>query len=147
MLMLNRESHCLHSFFILFINDLADFLRGSSNNGQSLAVENVQVFLLLFTDDTLLLSETRQGLQNLLHNMHQYCIRWNVTVNAAKTKVIVFRKGSCLEQFDLFYNNVKLEMVKKFTYLGVTLSSNGNFVCGGVLRPCQQRGLVEPVSS
>ena len=32
-----------------------------------------------------------------------------------------------LEQFDMFYNDNRLTVVPKFTYLGVTLSSNGLF--------------------
>ena len=85
--------------FILFINDLADFLQGSSNNEELLTVDHIQLFLLLFADNTLLLSETKEGLQSLLDKLYLYCIKWNVSVN---TYVI---------------NNFKLETVKKFTCL------------------------------
>lgn len=113
--------------FVLFINDLADFLKGSSNNDELLTMDHIQLFLLLFADDTLLLSETKEGLQSLLDKLHIYCIKWNVTVNTDKSKVMVFKNGTRLENIDFYYNNIKLEMVKKFTYLGVTLSSNGKF--------------------
>ena len=36
-----------------------------------------------------------------------------------------FKNGTRLENIDFYYKNIKLEMVKKFTYLDVTLSSNG----------------------
>ncbi|MCU7801013.1 MAG: reverse transcriptase family protein [gamma proteobacterium symbiont of Lucinoma myriamae] len=113
--------------FILFLNDLSDFLQGSSNNEDLLTIDHIQIFLLLFADDTLLLSESKQGLQNLLDKLHLYCTKWNVTVNIEKTKVMVFKNGTRLENVDFYYNNMKLEMVKKFTYLGVIISSNGKF--------------------
>ena len=40
---------------------------------------------------------------------------------------MVFRKCNRVEQFDMFYNNNRLTVVQKFTYLVVTLSSNGLF--------------------
>jgi len=40
---------------------------------------------------------------------------------------MVFKKCNRVEHFDMFYNNTRLTVVQKFTYLGVTLSSNGLF--------------------
>ena len=39
---------------------------------------------------------------------------------------MIFNNCNRVEQFDMFYNNNnRLTVVQKFTYLGVTLSSNG----------------------
>lgn len=40
---------------------------------------------------------------------------------------MLFKRGNRPEEFELFYDNVKLDVVKEFTYLGVNLSSNGLF--------------------
>ena len=40
---------------------------------------------------------------------------------------MVFKKCNRVVQFDMFCNNNRLTDVQKFTYLGVTLSSNGFF--------------------
>ena len=40
---------------------------------------------------------------------------------------MVFKKCNKVKQFDMFYNNNRLTVVQKFTYLDVTLSSNGLF--------------------
>lgn len=94
--------------FILFVNDdLADFLQGSSLKEELLTVDQTQIVLLLFADETLLLSEAKQGLQNSLDNIYQYCTRWNVTVKTDKTKVMIFKMGSRLDRSDFFYNNVR----------------------------------------
>jgi len=48
-------------------------------------------------------------------------------VNTDKTICMVFKKCDRVEQFDMFYNNTRLTGVQKFTYLCVTLRSNGLF--------------------
>ena len=58
-----------------------------------IAIYQLQLYLLLFTDDAVLFSETREFLQNQLNNMETYCKTWNLTVNVLKTKIVVFRKG------------------------------------------------------
>ena len=75
----------------------------------------------------MLFSYTRPGLQILLNKLHTYCNEWGITVNTDKTVCMVFRKCNRVEQFDMFYNNNRLTVVQKFTYLVVTLSSNGLF--------------------
>ena len=59
-----------------------------------------------------------QGLQILLNKLHVYCNKWGIHVNVDKTVAMTF---------EFYYNNQKLKNVNKFTYLGVTLSSNGKF--------------------
>jgi len=74
-----------------------------------------------------LFSYTKPGLQILLNKLHTYCNEWGITVNTDKTVCMVFKKCKRVEQFDMFYNNNRLTVVQKVTYLGVTLSSNGLF--------------------
>jgi len=74
-----------------------------------------------------LFSYTKPGLQILIHKLHTYCNEWGITVNTDKTVCMVFKKCNRVEQFDMFYNNNRLTVVQKFTYLVVTLSSNGLF--------------------
>ena len=49
-------------------------------------------------DDMVLLSKIPSGLQNTLDNLHEYCIKWGLSVNTLKTKVVVFRKRGPLGQ-------------------------------------------------
>lgn len=92
-----------------------------------LIIEEFQKFVLLFADDTLLLAETLPDLQNLLNKLSTYCEKWNITVNTDKTKVLVFKRSNRPEDFDIFYGNVRLDVVRNFIYLGVNVTSNGNF--------------------
>ena len=109
--------------FILFINDMSTSLY--DDTVETISIDELQVFLLLFADDTVLFSYTPQGLQTLLNKLHAYCLKWNVNVNINKTVVLTFKKGCRIENVDIYYNNERLKNVGKFTYLGVTLSANG----------------------
>jgi len=55
---------------------------------------------LLFADDAVLISETREGLQKSLDSLYEYCCKWKLTVNVEKTKIMVFRKGGRLSNQD-----------------------------------------------
>lgn len=63
----------------------------------------MKVFLLLYADDTLLFSETLEGMQNLLTVFDEYCKLWKLEVNTEKTKVVIFSKRK-------FRPNVKFKL-------------------------------------
>lgn len=111
--------------FLFFINDMHSQL--ADGNIDTFSVDELQVFLLLFADDTVLFSYSAQGLQLLLNKLHDYCTKWGIHVNTDKTVVMLCKNNNVNDNTDIFYNNEKLHIVKKFTYLGVTLSSNGKY--------------------
>ena len=50
------------------------------------------------------------------------------SVNVNKTKVMIFRKGGANNRnFSFIYSGVVIEIVKKFTYLGVVFTTGGSF--------------------
>ena len=111
--------------FIFFINDMSAALQ---NDGIDLiSIEEMQIFLLLFADDTALFSHSPEGLQMLLNKLHAYCSKWGIEVNVDKTVTMTFKQGARPNASEFYYNDEKLKNVNKFTYLGVTLSSNGKF--------------------
>ena len=56
---------------------------------ESICIEVISIFLLLFADDTVLFSYTKEGLQSLLYKLHKYCDKWGISVNLDKTVVMV----------------------------------------------------------
>jgi hypothetical protein len=64
--------------FILFVNDLNDFMVNEAVDVFTL--DKLQIFLLLFADDTVFFSYTQEGLQLLLNKLNQYCTEWGLTV-------------------------------------------------------------------
>ena len=78
--------------------------------------------MLLYADDIIIFSETADGLQRGLDILKDYCDKWRLIVNTNKTKVMIFRKGGTLRRnLNFKYDNKDIEIVKKFTYLGVVL--------------------------
>ena len=63
-------------------------------------------------------------MQKGLYVLHDYCKKWKLTLNVAKTKVMVFGWKSYLSKPVFKYNGEELDIVDEFTYLGVLLQSN-----------------------
>ena len=101
------------------MNDIELNLQENLNDG--ISIEQLQLYLLLFADDAVIFSETREGLQNHLNNLESYCQKWNITLNVNKTRIVVFRKGGNLGQNDkwFYWGSVTEIIVNSFTYLGV----------------------------
>ena len=93
----------------------------------------------MFADDMAVFSESREGIDNL----QSYCKKWGITVNIAKTKVVVFKRGGRRALNDTWsYDGNVLEVVSQFKYLGCLLSSSGSFnVCINSLAESGRRSL------
>ena len=68
--------------FSIFSNDLESFLQ--TGNFQSIGMEGTPLKLLLYADNLLPLSSTRDDLQLVLDLFYDYCSRWGLYVNTDK---------------------------------------------------------------
>jgi hypothetical protein len=115
--------------YSLFMNDVELFLQDQWRSG--FTFEELMIFLVCFADDSVLLSETAEGLQNLLNSFETYCIQWKLKVNVQKTKIVVFKKGGRNQRDEEFrYNGQQIEIVNNFNYLGFVLTNGGSFYKG-----------------
>ena len=87
---------CSPVLFSLFINKLAFDLIREGKHGAIVSPELIELFILLFVDDFLLISETLTGLQNQLNSLLKSAKKHDIKVNLNKSSVIVFRKGGSL---------------------------------------------------
>ena len=87
----------------------------------------LKLFVLLYADDTILLSENANDLQKALDGMKEYCDLNNLFVNVEKTKVVVFSKGKIRNKPVLKFGNHIIEVVDKYKYLGIEFNYNGHF--------------------
>jgi len=60
---------------------------------EGIDLDMFKLFLLFYADDIVIMSETEEGLKLGLFLLENYCDRWNLTVNATNTKVMILRKG------------------------------------------------------
>ena len=111
--------------FTLFLNDLQESMSIDSD------LETTKLFVLLFADDLVIVSETITELQRLINKLAEYCDRLRLTINLLKTKIIVFRNGGPLRESERWeFKDSNLEVVTYYKYLGLLLSSrNSWFMC------------------
>ena len=94
-----RQGENLSPFLsALFINDIEQFFE--EHNIQTLTMVDekceelldlyMKIYILLYADDTVLLSETYEGMQNMLNIFNDYCKLWKLEININKTKTIIF---------------------------------------------------------
>ena len=112
--------------FSLFTNDLENSFSSASCQGYELGMLNI--FLLMYADDTVLISESPEDLQCMLDCLELYTTTWKLNVNIQKTKIMVFRSGARQTEKIWFYNGVEVDQVNCFCYLGLNLNYNGSFV-------------------
>lgn len=103
--------------FSLYINDLHDFLEGG------LQVGNLNIRLLLYADDIVLISDDVNVLQKMIKKLETYCNYWNLEVNLAKSKIMVFRNGGRLAHHEKWvFNGEEIDIVNEYCYLGMILT-------------------------
>ena len=116
-------------FFNIYINDLP----GEIEQGKTdpVEIQNHYINSLLWADDIILLSETKEGLQCCLNNLDTYCQKWKLEVNLKKTKSLTFRgKGKKTTNDQFYLNTVPIEMTNEYTYLGISIDMTGNLKNG-----------------
>jgi hypothetical protein len=77
--------------FNVFINDITK--KFENNKSTVLKLIDSDIGCLLFADDLLILSETKEGLQNSLNNLSNYCDNWQLAINVNKTKSMIFKQN------------------------------------------------------
>ena len=119
---------CSPLLFSLFINELALEIIEKGRHGIKLSPDILELFILLFADDIVLLSETVVGLQNQLNNLYSAASKLHLTVNLAKSNIIVFRLGGFLgEREKWYYAGKRMEVVNCYKYLGIYFSTKLSF--------------------
>ena len=80
-------SPLLYSFYV---NDMEIELINSGC--QSYEFTSLNLFLLMYADDTVLLAVSTDDLQKNLNIFNIYCEAWKLSINCSKSKVAIFRK-------------------------------------------------------
>jgi hypothetical protein len=114
--------------FNLFINDLAREIKSCE---RGVIIGDIKVNILLYADDIILLSDSEDGLNQLLKIMAEWCRCWRLNVNSDKSKVIHFRpKWKPKTKKHFWYNEQELEQVDEYKYLGFIVDKNMTFEKG-----------------
>lgn len=105
------------ALFLCYINDLSS--------------QDLGCKLSLYADDTVLylsgpnLADLTSRLNDSLHCLHDWCTENRLTVNANKTKAMVFKtkKTDGNDNVKIMYNTVELKLVIEYVYLGFLIDN------------------------
>ena len=114
------------TLFSLFLNDIVSQLDAEKLTG--IQIGKLQVKLLLYADDKVLVASNAPDLQRLINKMAAVFKEKELQVNLTKTKIVVFRKaGQVPAGMKFTWENESIEIVNQYTYLGVPFYWNGRF--------------------
>ena len=114
------------TLFNIFVNDLIHYVNQSNSDAPYLG--NVKVSCLLYADDLVLISKSKEGLQNSLNALDKFTKDWFLEVNPKKTKCLVFSKTKSKEIIENFkLGETLLNFCSEYCYLGVLFSERGSF--------------------
>ena len=124
-----QQDDCLSpTLFAIFINDLADEIK-ASKIGIDLDKDTL-VNILLYADDIVILAKNENDLQDLLNIVENWCKRWRLEVNLAKTNVMHVRpKRKESSKFMFLFNKHDVPYCKEYKYLGCQINENLDFGC------------------
>ena len=71
----------------------------------------------MYADGLVMISTTKEGLQNMLNKLDEYSQKWNIDVNYTKKK----------ESHRFTINSQIIENSTTYKYLGITIHKNGSF--------------------
>ena len=109
-------------FYIIYANDLPDLLQNCN--------------IALYADDTILYTananfeDSITKMQRDISSLASWCSANGVSVNATKTKTMLFGSPNVLNNlpaFEITYNKTPLQKVTSYKYLGVTLDYHLNY--------------------
>ena len=115
--------------FAIFLNDFERYISKSYDGLSDLAADTnfylsdddveyfIRIFTLLYADDTIILAESAEQLQLALNAVYNYCNEWSLTVNTAKTKVVIFSQGKVSLYPTFLFGHDHLDVVDEYTYL------------------------------
>lgn len=111
--------------FAIYIAGIERMLRLNQSGGVLLG--RTKIFVLAFADDLVLIADRAADLKDMMNAMYRYSERMEMTINAGKSKVMVFNKGSRKSTEKWVIGGNEIEEVDSYVYLGVTFQRNGRF--------------------
>ena len=104
--------------FNIYINDIITSL--NRVNPTPLSLSDYQISSLLYADDLVIVSTSKEGLQKCLDELHTFCTDRKLEVNLSKTKCITFSRRGDREKHLFTLNNIPIVNADSYKYLGVT---------------------------
>ena len=115
--------------FNIFMSDLQEKLEHENNEPPEIAA-NEFCSCLIWADDILILSQSEQGLQNMLDSLYIFSEANGLKANMDKTKVMIFNKTGRHMHRRFFLGGQKVETTREYKYLGFKITPSGEINSG-----------------
>ena len=138
-----KQGCCLSpTLFSIFLNDLAVEIKESGiflelNNilmesskaaNQTLSSSILFINILLYADDIVFIAKNENDLQDLLFIVENWCLKWILEVNLAKTNIMHVRSArKSQSNYFFLFNRRPVPYCKYYKYLGFTINEQLNF--------------------
>ena len=94
------------------------------NSVEGIKIGGMNINNLRYADDTALLAESEQNLQNILNKVNEEGEKFGMRINVKKTKVMVVTKSG-MNKCNLYLGEKEIEQVDSFVYLGQLITNEG----------------------
>ena len=124
--------------FNIFISDIVS--RFDNEVCTPLQFDNSQTIgSLIWADDPVILSESENGLQNMLKNLSSYAVENRMEINLDKTKCMIFNKTGKFLRRIFEVGDEKIYSTSSYKYLGFIMTPSGEINTG--LKDLKDRAL------
>ena len=106
-------------------NIYTEFIFRESNDLQGICIHGMNVNNLRYADDTALIADDPQNLQEIVNKVKAESSRGGLDMNVKKTKTMVISRHPEDHKLEITVDGVILEMVDIFKYLGTLIKDNG----------------------
>ncbi len=111
--------------FGIFINDI---VREIKDLNLDVKIGNKKVSILLYADDIVLLSDTKNGLHAILNVVHKWGQRFMIKFNEKTSNIVHYRKPNTVRTIkQYFLGECALSVDNQYKYVGVILNEFVNF--------------------
>ena len=98
---------------------------GAINTNKGIKIGVTTINNLRYADDTVLLAETEEDVQEILNEVNRIGKTFDMKMNAKTTKTMLVSKDLTLTKVSMKIDGDIIKQTDKYTYLGQTITSNG----------------------
>ena len=115
--------------FNIFLSDLPKILNKQENNPAMIGPEK-KVSCILWADDLVMISESKEGLTNMLQDLASFSSSNGLKINVEKTKCMIFNKTGRHIRCNIKCNDMMITSVREYKYLGFLITPSGELSTG-----------------